>query len=379
MSQLTLTVKVRLKCSDEDHEELLSSARAYVRAANFVSEYIMSSKILSLKMLNRDIYRRIRSEYSLRSQMAQSVMKYVIAKYRAYRTAEKRWPEKAIRFKKPVTELVYNRDYSFRPECISVNTLGGRRKISFYRSGTDLLAGEGVKYGTATLVERHGKWYMHIPVIFDVPEIPACSVNNVAGVDLGINFLAVCYNSSGRSVFHDGRKVKKKRAHYKELRRQLQKRQTPSARRRLKSIGQRENRWANDVNHCISKSLTARDNGENTLFVLEDLTGIRSSTERVRLKERYVSVSWPFADLRNKIEYKARKYNSKAIAVDPAYTSQTCPRCGRTDRNARDKKKHIYKCGCCGYTSNDDRIGAMNLYNKGIEYLETAVKEQAAV
>lgn len=55
--------------------------------------------------------------------------------------------------------------------------------------------------------------------------------------------------------------------------------------------------------------------------------------------------------------------------VNPRYTSQTCPRCGHIEAGNRDKAKHIFCCKNCGYTSNDDRIGAMNLYRMGIEYL----------
>ena len=35
-----------------------------------------------------------------------------------------------------------------------------------------------------------------------------------------------------------------------------------------------------------------------------------------------------------------------------------------------NKKLHLFTCKNCGYKSNDDRIGAMNLYRMGINYLE---------
>ena len=123
-----------------------------------------------------------------------------------------------------------------------------------------------------------------------------------------------------------------------------------------------------DVNHCISKALV-RDHPEGTLFVLEDLSGIRAATERVRVRDRYVSVSWSYYDLERKLLYKALKNRQSVITVDPAYTSQTCPVCGHVARGNRDKKNHIFRCESCGYTSNDDRVGAMNLHRMGIEYL----------
>ena len=70
------------------------------------------------------------------------------------------------------------------------------------------------------------------------------------------------------------------------------------------------------------------------------------------------------------LEYKAKLNQSIVIAVDPKYTSQTCPKCGHIEKSNRDKKNHIFCCKNCGYQSNDDRIGAMNLWRKGIEYIE---------
>ena len=146
-------------------------------------------------------------------------------------------------------------------------------------------------------------------------------------------------------------------------------RQTPSARRRLLAIGQREHRWMQDVNHQVSKALVT-NNPKHTLFVLEDLSGVRNATERVRTKTRYVSVSWSFYELEQKLIYKAKQNQSTVIKVDPRYTSQCCPVCGHIEKDNRNKKIHLFTCKNCGYKSNDDRIGVMNLYHMGINYLE---------
>ncbi len=166
-----------------------------------------------------------------------------------------------------------------------------------------------------------------------------------------------------------GKSIKQKRASYAKLRKELQMRKTPSARRRIKAIGSRENRWMQDRNHCVSKALV-KNNPKHTLFVLEDLSGVRTATERVRMKNRYVSVSWSFNDLEQKLMYKAKQNQSTVIKVHPAYTSQCCPVCGHIEKANRNKKIHLFSCKNCGYKSNDDRIGAMNLYRMGINYLE---------
>ena len=238
---------------------------------------------------------------------------------------------------------------------------------------------EKYKFGTAKLVQNHkGKYYLHIPVTTQVEELQISDISHVVGIDRGINFLAVSYNSKGKSTFFNGGKIKHKRAHYKELRSELQRKQTPSARRRLKKIGSRENRWMNDVNHCISKALVT-NNPSKTLFVLEDLTNVRQATEKVRRKDRYISVSWSFYDLEQKLKYKAQRNGGLVINVDPRYTSQRCPKCGHKERSNRDKKHHVFCCKNCGYRSNDDRIGAMNLYLLGLEYIKQQTENAESI
>ena len=116
--------------------------------------------------------------------------------------------------------------------------------------------------------------------------------------------------------------------------------------------------------NLVAKALV-ENNPKHTLFVLEDLSGIRNVTERVKTKDRYISVSWSFYDLEQKLIYKAKQNQSSVIKVDPRYTSQCCPACGHTEKSNRNKKIHLFTCKNCGYKSNDDRIGAMNLYQIG--------------
>ena len=110
-----------------------------------------------------------------------------------------------------------------------------------------------------------------------------------------------------------------------------------------------------DVNHQVSKALV-NNNSNHTLFVLKELLGICNATERVKTKERYVSVSWSFYDLEQKLIYKSKQNQSSVIKVDPHYASQYCPICGHTEKTNRNKKIHLFTCKNCGYKSNDDRI-----------------------
>lgn len=160
-----------------------------------------------------------------------------------------------------------------------------------------------------------------------------------------------------------------KRTAFQKTRAELQSKGTKSAKRALKRISGRENRWMTDVNHQMSKTLV-REYGEGTLFVLEDLTGVsfdnlfsRNSSERQELR------TWPFYQFEQMLTYKAREAGSEVLKVKADYTSQRCPKCGRIHKPNRHHETHEYICDCCGYRSNDDRVGAMNIQLLGTMYL----------
>ena len=367
MEQMTITAKIQISATVDDKVLLDETMSVYADACNYVSDYVFRTHDLRQFSLNKVLYSELRERFGLKSQMAQSVFKTVIARYKTILENESKWIKPS--FKKPQYDLVWNRDYSLTQNRFSVNTLNGRVKLPYFSEGMSKYFDHTVyKFGTAKLVNKHGKYFLHIPVTYDVKESNISDIRNVVGIDRGINFVVATYDSKHKSGFVSGKAIKQKRANYSKLRKELQMRHTPSARRRIKAIGQRENRWMQDVNHCVSKALV-KSNPKHTLFVLEDLSGVRNATERVKTKDRYVSVSWSFYDLEQKLIYKAKQNQSSVIKVDPRYTSQCCPVCGHTEKSNRNKKIHLFTCRNCGYRSNDDRIGAMNLYRMGINYL----------
>jgi IS605 OrfB family transposase len=369
----TVTAKIQIYVSDSDRELLTGTMQAYSNACNLISSNIFQTEELKQKSLHNALYYQIRSQFLLGSQMACSAIITTLARYKSAKSNGHKWSE--IQFKRPECDLVWNRDYSLADNLFSVNTLNGRIKLSYQTKGMEKYFDGTWKFGTAKLVNKFNKWFLHIPMTKDNEQLQDSNVNNVVGVDLGINFLATTYESNGKTAFYNGKQVKNVRGQYKATRKELQQRQTPSSRKRLKAMGQRENRYMADVNHCVTKALVTKY-PTGTLFVLEGLSGVRNATDlpagkagKVRVKNRYVSVSWAFYQFRLMLEYKAELHGHKVIVVSPKYTSQTCPKCGCVEKSNRNKKTHTFCCKNCSYTSNDDRIGAMNLYRKGINYL----------
>lgn len=366
---VTTTIKLRLILNESERKSLIAVAEQYTAACNYVSEYVYRNRQFAFRKLHDALYGVLRSQFDLKSQMSQSVIKTVLAKYKSVKSnGHKRT---TVRFHTMQCDLVWNRDWSVVADSISVNTLDKRIRVGYFSEGNsfdEMIADSRYKFGTAWLVfDKAKRCFLHIPVTQHINTLEKDDISVVVGIDRGIRKIAVAYDGT-RTVTYSGRGIKHKRAKYAAVRKSLQQRGTPSARRRLKRIGHRENGWMRDVNHCISKALvTSRPVG--TLFVLEDLKGIRCATERIRAKDRYVSVSWSYYDLEQKLSYKAALAGQRVVKVNPSYTSQRCPVCGKIDSHSRNKQKHFYCCSGCGYRSDDDRIGAMNLYQLGLEYL----------
>jgi len=370
----TVTAKIQINPDSQAKQVLEEAMSVYKDACNFVADYVFKTHQLKQIPLQKAVYDDLRDKFGLKSQMACNVPRTVIAKFKSNKSNTSEWirPD----FKKPFLALSFNRDFSILTnDTLSIGTLDGRIKVPFSRKGFEKYFDEKCIFGGANLIKKKDKFYLCISVTYEIPDVQIEEINNVVGIDRGIRFLATTYDSQGKTNFYSGKAIKQKKSCYVEVRKQLQQRKTPSSRRRLKKIGNRENRWMNDVNHCLSKALVNAYPAK-TMFALEDLTGIRGATEKVRKKDRYVQVSWSYYDLGQKLMYKAERKGQKVIKVNARYTSQMCPKCGHTHKLNRDHKNHCFCCRNCGYRSNDDRIGAMNIYTRGVQFIQNYLNEQ---
>ena len=80
--ELTITSKIQIYPTDEQVEILTDTMVQVRKALNYVSKYVFDNNCFNQKKVNEDTYYYLRETYGLKSQMAQSVMKTVIAKYK---------------------------------------------------------------------------------------------------------------------------------------------------------------------------------------------------------------------------------------------------------------------------------------------------------
>ena len=390
--QIGETIKIRLTSENSTNLLFFQTAYQYMLGCNFVSEWIFQHGFcINSNEVQKHVYYDLRELFGLKAQMAVSCIKTVTARYQTVDTQMRKnpyrftadgkhysfhrdmtWLQKPIAFKRPQCDLVRNRDYSFVHNKIdghmqlSINTLGKRAVCDFMLPEYMQKFFDGSwSLGTAKLVELNDIWYLHTSATKNIDEFERGDVKHVVGIDRGLRFLASVYDEQQKTQFFSGKEILRKRDKFDAVRAQLQAKGTRSAKRRLARISGRENRWMSDVNHCISKALVRRY-GSGTLFALEDLTGVSFEEENMHdAKQTHDLRNWSFYGLETKLTYKANETGSSVLKVNPQYTSQRCPRCGAVVKENRDHDKHLYKCRQCGYTSNDDRIGAMNIYTLG--------------
>lgn len=178
----------------------------------------------------------------------------------------------------------------------------------------------------------------------------------IMGVDLGLKIPAVCVTDTGKVRFlGNGRKNKYLKRKFRADRKRLGKAKKLNAIRKSRN---KEQRIMRDIDHKISREIVnfAKDN-HIAVIRMEQLTNIRAAARTSRKNEKNLH-TWSFYRLAQYIEYKAALAGIHVEYVNPAYTSQICPVCGKHN-HAKDRK---YQCSC-GFHGHRDIVGAVNIRN----------------
>ncbi len=123
-------------------------------------------------------------------------------------------------------------------------------------------------------------------------------------------------------------------------------------------IGDKIKRSRDTLNHKYSKALIDFAVRKNCGTIqMEELTGI--------VKDKVFLKDWPYYDLQQKIEYKAKEQGIDVVYINPAYTSQRCSKCGCIHEQNRNGQEFI--CLECGYKTNADFNASQNIAIKDID------------
>ncbi|MFD6327680.1 RNA-guided endonuclease InsQ/TnpB family protein [Streptomyces sp. NPDC058442] len=367
---MKLVVQVRLLPTPVQAAALEATLRACNEAATWAGEVAFARGEFKNFALRRLTYEQVKSRWGLGAQAAQHTIKKTCDAYatlRANLTAGRLGRPGSVRHRRATRKPVVFRPLGAQPyddrmfswqlaeRTVSVWTTGGRMKnVAFTAAPEQPATLARYRRGESDLICRDGRWFLNATC--EVPEAPLnTDPVDFLGIDLGVVNIAT--TSDGKIMA--GRGLNRIRARERTLRAKLQRKNTPSARRRLKKRRRKEARRAKDINHKIAKHVVAEAERTGRGIALEDLTGIR---ERVRLRkpQRATLHSWSFHQLGSFIAYKARRAGVPVVHVDPAYTSRTCAECGHIDQANRVSQAR-FACRNCGFVDHADRNGSRNI------------------
>ncbi|HEV8192227.1 MAG TPA: transposase, partial [Ktedonobacterales bacterium] len=307
---------------------------------------------------------------TLNSQMTCSVIRPTAGAY-ASAKANRHALERPCTFRRARALFlvgVRGRDADFRTDgMLSVWTVAGRKRLSYSvpAAFTATLATAKV-VGSLTVIERRGRLLGRVTVTLDAPD--PSGVHPV-GVDLYETNALVAVDPDGKTLFVSGKAVKVADKRNDKTRKRLQRklathkaehRNTHSVRRVLNRLGRKRSHRRRTFAQKAAKQLLAIA-PTNAVLLFEALSipqprkgtvGSKATRRRLALRQR--------ALIRQAAERKAQETGIVVAEVNPAYTSQTCSRCGLCGV----RKRHAVTRPLCGYSAHADLDAAANIRNR---------------
>lgn len=188
--------------------------------------------------------------------------------------------------------------------------------------------------------------------------------NVVVGVDLGLAIPAMCSVNNdcySRKAIGNYDDFVRTRTQMQIQRRRLQRKMKTSKGghgrtkklQALEKYNKYERHFVQSYNHMISKNVVDFALKHKAKYInMEDLSGYDGS--------EFVLRNWSYYELQQYITYKANNEGIVVRKIDPHYTSQTCSKCGHTDKENRPEQAK-FKCTQCGYEENADFNASRNI------------------
>lgn len=357
---MKLIVNLKLETLESQHNALLETLKEANKACDWISQKAFQAQIFKQFDLHKECYYTVKESFNLSAQMIVRSIAKVVDAYKIDRRVQRKF--------KPLGSIAYDdRIISFKVNNqVSIWTVEGRLNIPFV-CGEHQQKLLQYRKGEVDLIYRKGNFYLN--AVCEVPEESPLIPDDIIGVDFGIINIAT---TSDNQTF-SGAKVEQVRQNYCYQRQLLQhkaskqsqnKKRPRSIHNLLKRVSGREKDFRKLTNHEISKKLVLNAKDTNRAIAIEDISNIKKGLkQRFRKQTRAKISGWSFYDLRTKLEYKSKLHGVPVIAVNPAYTSQICSKCGHCEK-ANRKNQAEFVCVQCNHTENADFNASKNIRSR---------------
>lgn len=378
-----ITKTILLKIKEPDILKFNLLRQEYSKTVNIGIEYLFNQ--WPNKINHSQLYNYLKTKVELPSSVLNEGVRFIRSHWVTFCKQKKQHIKTSVpHFKNTVAISFNNQNWSVK-ESKGIYSIGfpisGSKLYSDITISTrqkdilDRLFTTQIKPGSGQLLERKNKWYFVATLNFS--DCEPTDDTNIVGVDLGLNNIAVCYDKKqGKTEFFSGKEVRYYRTKYASRRKSLGKAKKLNSIRKSKN---KEKRWIKDFNHKLSRRIiNFALKVKVGIICFENLKNIRTTAKtNHKQRQRLGSTlhNWPFDQLKQFIEYKAKELGIVVNLIDPAYTSQECPICHYVDSSNRNGI--YFRCRACGYTSHADRVGAMNIVNR--QPCDVAVASQPGI
>lgn len=251
-------------------------------------------------------------------------------------------------------------------QVIAVTGLTPRKRIRIPLTGYTVISGN---IRLVLDVERQ-RVEIHYTARVSTPEVPG---DEVMAADAGLSEVFTDeagdrYGAGlGRLIYDESERILKKNRKRNKLYQLAQKHSRKGRHKKARNIrkfnlgkkkqtkNKRKNRieLERQINTALNQMLGQR---KPKTLVTEKLD-IRGKAKSKHMS-RQVSL-WPRGTLADRTDFKASAAGCRHRQVNPAYTSQTCPRCWFVD--GQNRNGDTFKCVKCAYEASADWVAAMNL------------------
>ncbi len=191
--------------------------------------------------------------------------------------------------------------------------------------------------------------------------------SNVLGLDVNAARIAITItNRSGKVLrqLYLGRELQRRQIHFEERRAKLQhvRDSMPSGKAGLKLKRLAKKQWNYTYTRIwqVSKQIVDLARSYDADIAIEKLRNLHKRKHEWRKRQRKKTNRIPYALISHALRHHAAMGGHALLMVDPAFTSQTCPRCGNITRRNRANWAY-FRCTVCGFEANSDRVGSLNI------------------
>ncbi|MEZ3163852.1 transposase [Halorubrum sp. RMP-47] len=355
------TVPVKLDVPDKRCDDLHTTIEQFNDAANYTVENGRNGDgylILNKSTIHDKVYYDLRDRTDLPSNLCIRAYSKAVE---AMKSTVADWKKGNSRPLPRFSELsaVYDkRTLTIRDQSATLSTVNGRVEVEYVLGDYQRSYLDDDEYerrmGTLHYHEDEDAFYLHIVVMKKVEERDG---DRVMGVDLNLKNVAV--TSTG--AFFDGGALLWGQNHYFRVRRSLQDKGTRSAKQTLRQVSGRETRFVLDRLHTISRRLVEEARSHDCSYIaVERLTHIRDRMDNGDDRIKRQMHNWAFRELQEIVAYKAAEYGIRVEDVNPAFSSQTCSKCGHQSSTNRGSDGW-FECNECGYELDGDYNAAKNI------------------